>query len=294
MSMEQYLKSWKKYINGGRILKEMRYIERMFLPDEFLSSLPPRVLEKINEYDVLDFAFEEYKAVFPQFNLGGVNPIKFFVPFGNKELFFDYSEEDEHRIIRVPTKEEILLRNKTIPVLPVDWYNAFLKHYKIPLQEKKIKRQLSTAKILAVFDFDDTLFKSTEVGDRMERESLGDSFTIPENPQYSDWNLDIVLRAQQLCANKNVYCVMMTGRVGEHYGQVINKILRDKNIMFAETHFKALNDDTAQFKINKVYEILDSMPYVEKIRMWDDDMAKIELYKKEFEHQIDLKIFPVQ
>jgi hypothetical protein len=128
--MKQLLDSWKRYINGGRALKEMRYIERMFLPQEFLDSLPPNVKMLVDDYDVLDFAFEEYKSVFPQYNLGGINPIKFFVPYTGGELFFDYGTEDDHKIIRHPTQQEMQERGKTIPVLPINWFDAFIKHYR--------------------------------------------------------------------------------------------------------------------------------------------------------------------
>lgn len=140
--MKQYLRAWKRYINDGRILNEMRYIERMFLPQDFIDTLPEDVRDMVNEYDVLDFAFEEYKNIFPQYVLGGVNPIKFFVPYVNGELFFDYSTDDDHRIVREPTEQEYLARGVSIPVLPDNWYNAFLKHYNhqmLPERKTKVK-----------------------------------------------------------------------------------------------------------------------------------------------------------
>jgi hypothetical protein len=132
--MRELLNTWHKFLGTGGALNEMRYIERMFLDEkDFLDTLPAHVRALIDTYDVLDFAFEEYKNVFPGYTLGGINPIKFFVPTGNREYFFDYSSADEHNIIRPATEAEMLERGKSIPVLPKEWYNAFLKHYGQPI-----------------------------------------------------------------------------------------------------------------------------------------------------------------
>lgn len=293
--MKQILETWNKFLKQGRTLNEMRYIERMFLPSDFLASLPPEVREKVDEYDVLDFAFEEYKSIFPQYNLGGINPVKFFVPYAGHELFFDYSASDDHNIIRQPTEQERLEKNKTIPVLPNKWFNAFLKHYKTQMIERKVHNQImSQAKILAVFDFDDTLFKSSLVDQRLGVHSPMDPKSIPEKPLNSDWNLEIVLKAQELCSNPNVLCVMMTGRADEIFRNKIDKILKQRNLLFFETFYKPPNIETAQFKIDRIYDFFDRMPQIEKLVMWDDDAEKIQAYTQEFQNKIDFEIHHVR
>jgi len=55
-------------------------------------------------------------------------------------------------------------KDKDLPRLPINWYDGYLYsleyHYKRLTENKKIKKNLPDIKTLAVFDFDDTLFRS--------------------------------------------------------------------------------------------------------------------------------------
>lgn len=272
----------------------MRYIDRMFLPDDFINSLPDPVKSKVLEYDVLDFAFEEYKKVFRDYALGTINPLKFFVPYGsNRELFLDYSTDDDHNIIREPTKDELAEKGKTIPLLPNNWYNAFLLHYKEPMIQENKKRPKANIKTLAVFDFDDTLFKSKEAAERLGAKSHLSPDSLPDKADDSDWNLDIVYKAQELCSNPSIYCVMMTGRVGKFFEEKINKLLRDRNILFAETHYNEFGGDTGKYKKETIYNILDKLPNIKNLAMWEDKEDKAEEYIEEFADKLNFKIHMV-
>lgn len=125
--MQDIFKSWRGFLNESKVIKEVYHIEGIYLPKDFIAKLPKQVKDKIEEYDVLDFAFEKYKQIFPEFRLSSL-PQKFFVPYGSgEEMLFDFSSESQpENHARKPTPEELEERNKSIPVLPDKWYNAFL------------------------------------------------------------------------------------------------------------------------------------------------------------------------
>jgi hypothetical protein len=294
--LKTIINNWRSFLNEGKVLKEMHHIESMFLPEEFIDGLPRVVKGKVLEFEALDFAFERYKDVFKNNKLTSI-PNKFFVPYGNdKEQFFDFSfdDDDPHHVARKPTEEELKERGKSIPVLPKDWYNAYLYRLDEPMiAEKKEKRDLSQVTTLAVFDFDDTLFKSTEAGERLGTDSHLSPDSLPDKARESDWNLDVAYKAQELCVNPTVYCVMMTGRIGDVFEEKINKLLSDKNIMFAETHYNEFGGDTAEFKKDTIHKIIDKLPNVRRLIMWEDQEEKAEKYTEEFADILQFKIHMV-
>lgn len=273
----------------------MHHIEGMYLPKDFIAKLPKPVKDKIEEYDVLDFAFERYKQVFPDFKLSSL-PQKFFVPYGSgEELLFDFSSDstpESHA--RKPTPDEIRERNKFIPVLPDKWYNAFLYRLGEPLlTENKKKRDLSQIKTLAVFDFDHTLYKSPEAPKGHKGNWHIKPESLPDNPKEKDWNLDIVNKAQELCEDPSVYCVMMTGRVGNVFGDKIDNYFKQRGLNFAKTFYNEFGGDTADYKIETIHKLLNKLPNVQSLVMWDDDRKKAEKYSEEFADKINYKIHMV-
>jgi hypothetical protein len=270
----------------------MHHLDSMFLPQEFIDGLPESVKKNVLEIEAIDFAFELYRKVFKETDIKSV-PNKFFVPYGdNKEQFFDFSfVSDENKIARAPTSEELVQRGKSIPVLPKKWYNAFLKRIDEPLLEKKKKeRNLQLVKTLAVFDFDDTLFKTEEVKQRMPSDHPLSPDSLPDIAEDADWNLDVVYKAQELCSNPNVYCVMMTGRVGEFFKEKIDKLLQDRNIFFAETHYNEFGGNTVEYKTKQMYHIIDKLPNVRNLIMWEDQEDKAKQYTEEFTDKLNFKI----
>lgn len=278
----------------------MHHLESMFLPDEFIQKLPKPIKDKVLEVEAIDFAFEQYPEVFGKALKPGL-PAKFFVPLSNgEEQFFDFSMDNEPEdIARKPSKEELKERGKSIPVLPKDWYNAYLNRLGEPLlhlEKKKHKEQrdLTKVKTLAVFDFDETLFRSDKAAERQPTDHPLSPDSIPDNPKLSDWNSWVVRRAQELCANPHVYCVMMTGKVGDVFREKVDGMLKDRRLFFAETHYNEFGGDTAKYKIETIYNIIDKLPNVRNLIMWDDQEEKAKKYTEEFSDKINFKIIMVE
>jgi hypothetical protein len=86
---------------------------------------------------------------------------------------------------------------------------------------------------------------------------------------------------------------MMTGRVGKFFEEKINKLLRDRNILFAETHFNEFGGDTGKYKKETIYNILDKLPNIKNLAMWEDKEDKAEEYIEEFADKLNFKIHMV-
>lgn len=159
--------------------------------------------------------------------------------------------------------------------------------------EKKKKRDLSLVKTLAVFDFDDTLFNSPEAPKGFKGNWHINPESLPDNPKEKDWNLDTVSRAYEMCEDPSVYCVMMTGRVGNIFGDKIDAMLNGRGLNFAKTYYNEFGSDTAQYKIEEINKLLNKLPSVEKLLMWEDQREKAEKYIEEFADKLDYKIYMV-
>jgi len=150
-----------------------------------------------------------------------------------------------------------------------------------------IKTQNQNYTKLSVFDFDRTLFKSPEKPDNhkgnwwIEKKSLSTNL-IGEIPKDSMWNMDTVRQAQEELQNKNTYCVMMTGRIGRTFEEIINNLLKQKNLNFKKAYFNSFGQDSSDYKIKEIKKILKKYPSIKNIEMWDDDREDISIYTKEF------------
>jgi hypothetical protein len=160
-------------------------------------------------------------------------------------------------------------------------------------KKQKKKRDLTIIKTLAVFDFDDTLFQSPEAPKNYKGNWHIKPESLPDNPKDEDWNLDIVSKAQEMCEDPSVYCVMMTGRIGNIFGEKIDAMLKSKGLIFAKTYYNEFGGDTAQYKIDAINNLLSKLPNVDKLLMWEDQREKADKYSEEFADKIDYKMYMV-
>ncbi len=152
---------------------------------------------------------------------------------------------------------------------------------------------------LSVFDFDGTLFKSPEKPEGykgnwwIEAKSL-EYPTLPKKPGNSYWNLDVVVSARQEIADKNVYCILLTGRVDQFFTDRINELLEQKKLNFNEVELNTFGRKTGEFKVKKIKSILNKYPTIKKIEMWEDESDKVELYTAEFSEKYDFEINKIE
>ena len=140
---------------------------------------------------------------------------------------------------------------------------------------------------LSVFDFDGTLFKSPEKPSGyegnwwIEEKSLSHP-AVPKKPDDSFWNIDVVNSAKKELADKNTYCIMLTGRVDQFFDDRINELLKQKGLNFEEVGLNQFGRSTGEFKLERINGILKKYQTIKNIEMWEDELDKVELYTKEF------------
>jgi len=258
------------------------------IPPELMND--PRIDKNIKELGVIDLVIELYDDP-SLFQVGREKqrvPRRFVkIPYVNKdkEGFLYYDGLKKEFVSNISNDEEVA-------VLPNDWYKKSAERM---LTERKVKkkRDLSIIKTLAVFDFDDTLFQSPEAPKGYKGNWHIKPESLPDNPKEKDWNLDIVSRAMDMCEDPSVYCVMMTGRIGNIFGEKIDYMLKGKGLNFAKTYYNEFGGDTAQYKMDEINKLLGKLPNVQNLLMWEDQREKAEKYSEEFSKKINYKIHMV-
>ena len=148
---------------------------------------------------------------------------------------------------------------------------------------------------LSVFDFDDTLFRCPDAPKgfkgnwKLSKDSLNPP-VVPEHPNESFWNKEVVESAKKELTNPNTFCILLTGRVGDIFHERIMQLLKQESLDFPLVKCNEFSGDTVDFKISTIEDILEKYKSIKKIEMWDDDKEKIELYKERFEVEYDFKV----
>jgi hypothetical protein len=155
---------------------------------------------------------------------------------------------------------------------------------------KKTAKDLKKIKTLAVFDFDKTLFRSPDApkGHKGNWHIKIDSLTSPqvsEMPKDNMWNMQIVNKAKELIDREDVYCIMLTGRIDNIFEDRVNQLLLQKELVFDIVRLNEFGGDTVEFKVNTIKSLIDKMPNLDRLAMWDDDEEKIEKYKEIFSNK---------
>ena len=155
---------------------------------------------------------------------------------------------------------------------------------------KKTAKDLKKIKTLAVFDFDKTLFRSPDApkGHKGNWHIKIDSLTPPQVsdvPKDNMWNMQIVNKAKEFIDREDIYCIMLTGRVDNIFEDRVNQLLLQKELVFDIVRLNEFGGDTVEFKVNTIKSLIDKMPNLERLTMWDDDEEKIEKYKEIFSNK---------
>jgi hypothetical protein len=157
------------------------------------------------------------------------------------------------------------------------------------LNERKIRGVKDTSKVtsLCVFDFDGTLFKSPE-----KPEDEGNSWWLfaksldepatPHVPGKEWWYNKTVDLALSKIKDPSVYCIMLTGRSDRFLNKRINELLLQRNLMFDEVGLNDSGEESKNFKIARIKELLKSFPNIQKLEMWEDQKDLADKYSQEF------------
>ena len=158
----------------------------------------------------------------------------------------------------------------------------------------KITNKVNCTK-LSVFDFDNTLFKSPDAPKNYKgnwhasKESL-DIPNIPKVPDDSFWNVNVVNKAKEEISDSKNCVILLTGRIDQFFEERIKQLIKQKNINFKHIWLNEFGRDTAEFKIEKIEEILKQNPTIKKIEMWEDEKEKAAIYKEKFGNMIKINL----
>jgi len=131
---------------------------------------------------------------------------------------------------------------------------------------------------LAVFDFDDTLFRSPwPPADWGEDEhawwssvqSLSPPY-VPQVPKEPWWNLSVLRDAKQALRDPSSYVILLTGREKEYFEHRVKEIISQEGLDFHEVHLRGLVESTPEFKMSEILRTVENNPTISLVEMWDD------------------------
>ncbi len=97
--------------------------------------------------------------------------------------------------------------------------------------------------------------------------------------------MHIVNKARELIDRPEVYCIMLTGRIDNIFEDRVKQLLSQKDLFFDKVGLNQFGGDTVDFKVNTIKNLIDKMPNLDRLTMWDDDEEKIEKYKEIFSNK---------
>lgn len=162
----------------------------------------------------------------------------------------------------------------------------------IVLLENYIKTQLKenkeSIKVINIFDFDMTLFKSTNAPKRWNTKSEGFWWNSEESlnqAYYKDrmdslWIEDSVYSAKQSAKDPSALTVMCTARSEtSEIIYVTDNLLRLKGLKFDDNclFYKPQNftGSTAEYKTSVVNKLLNAYSYANKVNFWEDNETNL-------------------
>lgn len=139
---------------------------------------------------------------------------------------------------------------------------------------------------LHIFDFDDTLFRSPDPPEGWAHppswwsspDSLQEPYVLPG--QESKLALPTVSKAKQSLRDKNVVSAVVTGRRDVPGMERRIKQLLAKLGIEMQVFLKPRQMQTAEYKADKVEELVGKLPEVDKVVMWDDWVDNLNAVKQ--------------
>ena len=133
---------------------------------------------------------------------------------------------------------------------------------------------------LDVFDFDSTLYESPQPPPNYTGPYWWGSKTSLETLNQGLWIEETVNDAMSSINDLTHLSVMLTARAARSDLMfLINKLLREKGLMFDRTFFKNTQQKSPIFKAEIVGMLLDAYPNITKVNLWEDNEDNINAIK---------------
>lgn len=142
---------------------------------------------------------------------------------------------------------------------------------------------------LVVFDFDQTLFWSplppegnTNQSDWWRSARSLSPPHVPEEPSAKHWNKAVVAAAKKSLADSKAYTVLLTGRKDAYTDlkRRVHDLIKQAGLKFDRVFLNPTTGPNAQWKADAVTELLNTLPDVTEVEVWDDDTKNIEALEK--------------
>lgn len=136
------------------------------------------------------------------------------------------------------------------------------------------------ADTLAVFDFDDTLFKSPDPPPGIpptheewwaNEVSLSPPH-VPERPGSAFWYGNVVRAAKRAISDSSTHTVLITGRYGGNKAlkERVHDILASGGLRFDEVYMNPSWQPTGQWKLGVYTRLLGKLPQIRSVEAWED------------------------
>ena len=130
--------------------------------------------------------------------------------------------------------------------------------------------------VLDVFDFDSTLYRSKEMPEEYKGPYWWNSKVSLEDLDHTLWIEKTVSAAESSINNDTHLSIMLTARADRpEIVYLVNRLLREKGLMFERSFFKNTNQPTPIFKAELVGMLLDAYPNIHTVNLWEDNEDNI-------------------
>jgi hypothetical protein len=104
---------------------------------------------------------------------------------------------------------------------------------------------------------------------------------VPERPSSEWWNAAVVAAAKKSSARAEVYSAVVTGRIEKFRPRVL-QLLQQAGLDFSSVHLKSGNRDTALAKKGVFQELIEALPGLERVAIWEDRSEHVATFKDFF------------
>lgn len=158
-----------------------------------------------------------------------------------------------------------------------------------------IKKEKDPLATLAIFDYDNTLFRSPLKPAVWKGGWWGNPASLqppclPQSVGEEYWIPDTVAAARRAISDPNTFSVCMTGRQDSIFRGIVPHLLSDVGLNFDMVKLSN-SDNTLEFKLREILELLIKYPFISNVHLWDDKLPYLNNFKAAIlsEHP-DLKV----